>query len=294
MKFKTIIFNQLRKLLRIKILDSRLSSLIIKYPNSMFLRKIIPGNRLYSKGSERTENRNGVNFLLDLSDYPDWSLYFYSEIDSSKNVLSFVNSGDTILDIGGNIGQTALMMAKKVGQTGRVISFEPYPNTILKFEKNLSLNKTIKNLTLIKFGLSDEEAVVKMYQDCLTNSAGNRISHNLDEGDAGIKEVTIKVLDDFLQEKENLIQINLIKIDVEGYEMNVLKGAKKTLLKYKPNLFVEIDNENLRKQGSNPTEVMTFLIDLGYEIIDLSTMQKISGIDKIEFHTDIFCRPKID
>lgn len=292
MKFKTKVFDRFRKLLTNGALDERLSSLIAKNPDSVFLRKIAPGNYLYAKGSVRICNRNGVNFALDLSDYSDWLLYFHSEVDNPKDVLSFVNTGDTILDIGGNIGQTALMMAKKAGKTGRIVSFEPYPSTIKRFERNLSINEAIDNVRLVKFGLGSEETVVRMYQDCPTNSGANRVLGNDSQSDVGIEKITVKVLDDFLPSEENLERIDFVKIDVEGYEMNVLKGAKKTLLKYKPKLFIEIDDANLKKQGSSAAELLTFLTDLSYEMTDLSNMRKISGVDEVTIHTDIFCTAK--
>lgn len=292
MKLKTKIINHFRKLFRNHILDNWLSSQIGKNPKSLFLKKIIPGNSLYSKGSKRRCKRNGINFDLDLSDYPDWSLYFNSETDSSKNVLSYVNTGDTVLDIGGNIGQTALMIAKKIGGKGKVISFEPYPNTIKRFEGNLSLNETISNITLVKCGLGNEEMTTTMYQNCSSNSAGNRIGDEISKGENQVKKVVIKVLDNFLQNEEKLERVDFIKIDVEGYEMNVLRGARKTLLNYKPKLFIEINDNLLRKQGSDSSKLLAFLLDLEYEITDLLTMKKISEAKEIMAHTDIFCEPK--
>src|SRR6476619_795183 len=86
-----------------------------KFPNNRLLKRIIPSNEYYPLKSIRHCRRQGINYSLDIHDYQNWLIYFYSESDSSSGALSYLKKDDIVLDIGGNIGQTALMMAKKVG-----------------------------------------------------------------------------------------------------------------------------------------------------------------------------------
>jgi FkbM family methyltransferase len=253
------------------------------------VRKAAPGPLLYDKGSTRTASRFGINFELELSDYPGWSLYFHSPVDSSRGLLQFVNEGDTILDIGGNIGQTALMCAQKVGPSGSVISFEPFPETIAKFERNLELNPSIQNVKLEKFGLGHEAVKVQMVQDDANNSAGNRVVEPGEKVEFIAVEIPIKVLDDYVREAQ-LEKIDLIKIDVEGFEMDVLYGAKETLKRYKPRLFVEVSDEKLRMQNSTSEKLVSFVRSYGYSIIDTATDKPISSSNELGPHTDIFCK----
>lgn len=269
-------------------LDGKLADLIEKYPNSIFLQKVAPGNALYAKRSHRLCTRHHVNFLLDISDYPEWLLYFHSKIDSSLSILSFIDPGDIVLDIGGNIGQTALIIGHKVGKTGKVISFEPYPATIEKFERNLSLNDSISNVRLEKFGLGDRETKLLMHQDSVTNSGANRVVHQSLKEKTGVEEISIRTLDSYIKEK-NISKIDLIKIDVEGFEMSVLKGGQQTLSEYKPDLFIELSTENLKDQETSGEELIKFLENIGYKIIDVATMRPLPPLGGSKVHTDIYC-----
>ncbi len=287
---KTQILNLFRKPFTGEYLGEKLSRRLKKNPESFFLRKLVPDNSLHSKNNERLCNRYGANFLLDLSDYQQWLLYFSDDHDSSLNFLSYIEPGFTILDIGGNIGQTALIAAQKTGESGKVISFEPYPETIERFEKNLELNKSIKNIKLEKFALGDEQSTITLFQDCVTNSGGNRVLHSSVENPAGVKQVAVTTLD-LYSAGENLSRIDLIKIDVEGFEMNVLKGAEQTLLKFRPLLIVEVDEKNLNSQGAAARDIIAFFHEYHYEMIDLSTMKDFYlGNDQF-IHTDILCTP---
>jgi FkbM family methyltransferase len=293
MSLKIKFLNTIRSVLTIETLDSIIASQIIQRPNYKLLKKVAPGNTLYRKGSHRVCNRNGINYSLDLSDYPDWLLYYSSDADSSAGVLTYLKQGDTVLDIGGNIGQTALRMAQKIGETGRVISFEPYPETTERFEYNLKLNDQIKNITLEGIALGEAKSILKMFQDCSTNSGGNRMLHPSAQNNGGIEEVMVTSLDEYVADKNHLKHINLIKIDVEGFEMKVLKGAKKVLRDHKPDLFIELDDENLKKQGNSAVEVVDFLIGLKYQVMD-SYDNKIINVKEMKNHTDIYCSVKPD
>ncbi len=289
MSVKSTVLDSFRKLLANERSDRILSRAISSYPNFSLLRKLIPGNHLYPKNSNRESVYNGIKFLLDLSDYPDWSLYFHNQNDSSKGVLNYVKEGDVIFDVGGNIGQTALMLAQKVGDTGKVISFEPFPSTIEKFNSNLSRNKNITNITLETFGLGNKIETLKMDFVCDTNSAANRIIPFHSAATTNVSTVEINVLDVYLANLADLQKIDLIKIDVEGFEYQVLEGAKSTLLKFKPDLFIEINDWNLKAQGASAKQLLSFLKDFNYDIVDVSSNKKIFTVEDLETHTDIYC-----
>jgi hypothetical protein len=65
----------------------------------------------------------GVRYYLDISDYQEWSLYYHSSADSSNGILEYILLDQVILDVGGNIGQTAMMMGLKTGEKGKIYSF---------------------------------------------------------------------------------------------------------------------------------------------------------------------------
>jgi len=288
MSIKTAFFNLFRRFLTSEIMDQRLADWLGNHPNSYFIRRLVPGPSLYRSDSSRQARRFDIEFDLDISDYQDWSLYFYNENDSSRGLLNFLEGGDFVCDVGGNIGQTALWIANAVGPDGFVVSFEPVPANIKKFERNIILNRSIYNLRLIPIGLGSDVGKVIIKENA-RNSGASRVSRESDL-DGGFAEVDITTLDSFLFENYPGRPLDFMKIDVEGFEMSVLEGARRTLERYKPTLFVEVDNENLREQGSSSEDVIRFLRSFGYSIFDLTTGDDLSVDGSVSAHTDILCR----
>ncbi len=265
-----------------------LASLLKKWPESRLLRGICPSNKLFSKHKIVVAKRYGYYFEMDLSDYMDWLLFFHSKTDSSLYIQTFVNEGDTVLDIGGNIGQTALFFSRKVGNNGKVISFEPFPKTFKRFEKNLSLNKGIKNIKLEMVALGDSNEVLKMHSGNKGNSGQNRIiQQGADESDAF--EVKVMTLNDYI--KQNTVdKIDFIKIDVEGFEYKALSGSNEIINKHKPKLFIELNDANLKQQGNSANQLLTMLGSWGYKAMDAMTNLEVKSLSS--GHIDIICYPK--
>jgi FkbM family methyltransferase len=287
---KTRFFNFFRKIFTFLPFEKILVRQIEKRPTNYFLRKLQPNNYIYPKHTIRNAKRWGINFELDISDYQEWLIYYMSEADSSFSLLDFIEEGDWVLDIGGNIGQTALRIGQKTGLTGKVISFEPYPDTFKKFERNLSLNPSYKNVIKVEnMGIGDKQDRLRMYRDCTTNSGGNRIVHEKVNAATEFVEVKVDTLDNYL-EKSGLKKIDFIKIDVEGFELNVLKGAVSALLTYKPRLFIEVNESNLNEQGSSIKELLLFLEKNNYSITDVRYGTPINSLHFDEKgHFDIYC-----
>jgi FkbM family methyltransferase len=266
--------------------------LLSKFPHNRLLKGLTPSNEYYPAKSIRRCRRQGINYSLDIHDYQNWLIYFYSESDSSFGTLSYVKKGDIVLDIGGNIGQTALMMAKKLGNTGRIYSFEPWPGTFQQLKKNLSLNPDISNkIQFENVALGAAPDNLMMYQDCISNNGGNRMVPQTLATSNGKVAVPVSTIDIFAgQHKLNLI--DFIKIDVEGFEFKVLKGGMETIIKYKPLLFVELDDNNLREQGNNAKELIQLLIQLHYTIVNAATGSSVfETTNYTNCHFDILCTP---
>ncbi|HEY5464528.1 MAG TPA: hypothetical protein VIJ95_14800 [Hanamia sp.] len=89
--------------------------------------KLIPPNYLYSPGTFRNCNIDGINFLLDISETNGHSNYYSLDEPGQELLFSNIKEGMTVIDIGANIGAITLKSAKKVGLLGKVFSFEPSP-----------------------------------------------------------------------------------------------------------------------------------------------------------------------
>ena len=256
-----------------------------------FIVKLLPINRLYSNNTIRNIKRNGIRYKLDISDYQAWLLYFLSDNDSSFHVLRYLGESQVIIDIGGNIGQTSLVInANRVECVNnfKIICFEPYPENFNKLLTNINLNSNIQNIKLENIGLGDKNSQVEMFKECISNSGGNRIVYDPAKNTEGIEVVQITTLDNYL-ESNNIEKVDFVKIDVEGFEYSVLKGAIKTLRKSKPKLYIELDNANLKKQGSSSAEMISLLKRFEYSIKDVQNRYTESELKMDKIHTDIFC-----
>ncbi|MFN0189591.1 MAG: FkbM family methyltransferase [Bacteroidia bacterium] len=226
--------------------------------DSPIIRKLVPPNYLYNKGKYRKVNRNGINYLLDISNVVDHSFYFNLEKPSYGSILSQIKKAKFILDIGGNIGTSALYFAS-INQTAKILSFEPHPDTFSKAVENIELN-SFQNIELINLGLGTQQASLKLYEVDRHNPGMNRILS--EEADFPFKIIEVDILDDILLKKE-IKKVDFIKIDVEGYEFSVLSGAKETL-KSKPFLFIEVNDASLKENNSSAKELIELLMNAGY------------------------------
>ena len=150
-------------------------------------------------------------------------------------IREYVKPGDTVYDIGANIGYVSLSLAKQVGPTGRVIAFEPVPKNIERLQQNIALNK-IENVQVFECAASNVngEAIIRM-TDSL--SMASLVWH---QDNPQATEITIRtVVIDEMVEKGELPCPSFVKIDVEGFEAGVLQGMVRTLKRAMPVLFVE-------------------------------------------------------
>lgn len=286
---KAVIVRSIQAIFKFRPFEKLLVGLIKMFPGLRFLKKLACQNKNYSTRAIRTCKRYGINYELCLNDYQCWVLYFYSDSDSSFGVLKHIKEGQVIIDVGGNIGQTAMMMALKTGSAGKIISFEPYKKTHDAFLKNLSLNKNIENVVAEKFALGEQATQLGMLEECTTNSGGTRLASITDTAHAHTQVVNVITLDSYIEEKK-LNRVDFMKIDVEGFEMKVLLGGKKTLQKYFPELYIEIDDFNLKKQNNSAQEMLDFLGEMGYTIHDVATGNQILAYDQMtKGSRDIYC-----
>jgi FkbM family methyltransferase len=153
-----------------------------------------------------------------------------------------IQDGWTCIDVGANIGLTSIFMTRCAANV-EVIAFEPAPNCLSFLTKNVAANGA-GMIKVAPVGLGAKAGLAPFVQ--LPNfSAGNHMRGNKAEHPGAIRQksiwVKINTLDSYC-EAENIAKIDLIKIDAEGYELNVLSGARNTLLKFKPVVVLEFNS----------------------------------------------------
>jgi FkbM family methyltransferase len=158
------------------------------------------------------------------------SLFWFGEFAPSVNITlkRLVEPGDTTLDIGANIGATAILLALAVGNQGKVICFEPIPATFDNLESNIRVNN-LSQIECHQLALSDSEGIVKMFIP--SGQFGKASINIIPTSSENLTEVKKTTFDIWKTQQQKLIttKIALCKIDVEGHESEVLNGMANTL-----------------------------------------------------------------
>lgn len=214
------------------------------------IKAAVPGRyrRLFARVERYFYERGGVRVWID--DKPvrcaiDAAPVFLSHPDHAEdrwlmqNVFESLRPGDTFLDVGSHVGLYAIGAALRVGPRGRVVAFEPTPETVRKLARNLALNHLTDRVTIEQVAVSDGRGTVSFITNgtSMMNSifAGVPDGHRRPGGTPCSIEVRTAVLDDYFVEGERTVA----KIDTEGHELAVLRGAGR-LLASPARVFVEL------------------------------------------------------
>jgi len=182
------------------------------------------------------------------------------EVQKLAAVRQFLKPGQTFIDVGVNKGDFSLVAARILGASGRVLAFEPEPTNCKWIEKSIRLNE-YTNVRLFPVALSDKSGTADLY---LGRKSG---WHSLLAGQAGRDcgriTVATRTLDEIVDEELHESSVDLVKIDVEGAEMHVLRGAADTLRKNPAvTLLIDIHPD----MGVNPKAVCDGLREQGFTV----------------------------
>jgi FkbM family methyltransferase len=278
----------LKKLLTNKIGESLLIGFILLFRSKDWVYKFVPSNNLYKNGTIRNVKRKGIQYSLDLSDYQEWLIFFYCKSDSSDHVLEYLGRSIHIFDIGANIGQTSFNMFRKQTEKGLnpvIYAFEPYPRTFEKLKTNISLNKDAA-VKAYNSGIGEKKGTLHMMQHSPSNSGGFRMTADKKNS----VEVAVTTFDEFISEHE-IPAVDFIKIDVEGFEVQVLKGALQSINRFKPVIIFEYSLENILAQGGDIREVLNELQSMNYKIGSKEGIEDLNAILELSIQTDLICIP---
>jgi FkbM family methyltransferase len=255
--------------------------------NKKWWKKFIPPMYLYSPGSIKYVVRDNLHYRLDVSMFLDHAIFFclMDEDPSHHNLFKVLKSDSTVFDIGANIGYLTLNFARTCLH-GHVYSFEPDTQNSEALLTNIKLN-TFQNISTHKAAVGSQRGKASLYKYYPGNPGTNRILNEKPTTKHTVEEVNVTTLDDFVNE-EKIQKVDLIKVDVEGFEKFVLEGAKETIKNWKPILFVELVEVNLNQQGYTCASLVEYIEGLGYEVKDAMTMKPVDKTKK-DYNTDILC-----
>jgi FkbM family methyltransferase len=203
----------------------------------------------------------GVTYQLDLTDAIGASLYYSGtfEAKTERLIESSVRPGMTTIDIGANFGYHTFRLAQCVGTQGRVLAVEPMAEAWQRLLANAQLND-FPQIAYRQVGLSDAELGV--------TSVAFRSHYDID-GSRSIAEEDVRITTvDSLVAEEGLDQVDFVKLDVDGYEGKVLRGARATLEQWHPDVLFEISPGMMDEQDDRAEDLIAFLEGLGYRLVD--------------------------
>jgi FkbM family methyltransferase len=206
---------------------------------------------------------NGFTWQLDTTQFVDREILAKGlfEPESTYWVSQIVKPGMTVLDVGANFGYFTVQFSRIVGEKGRVYAFEPSNHFYHRLEEHLKLNKC-DNVTALKMGLSD----AKQNQELLIDDSTATLYWHDDAKKPVLTETICLDMLDSLIEITPIDRIDFVKIDIDGTEPRFLKGAHKTLEKFKPVLLIEFAQLVLMAAGCDVPTLANQLRSLGYTL----------------------------
>lgn len=225
---------------------------------------------------EIVDVQGGHRMYLDARDTLLLSWYGYYEPDVTDLFKAYIKPGQTVFDIGANIGYYTLLAAKWVGPSGRVVAFEPEPSNFEILRKNVQLNG-YSHVTLVPHAVSKAAGKIRLYLN-----EQNRGDHRIyDSGETRTSiEIETVSLDGYCAEHPG--RVDFIKMDIQGAEGGALDGMK-NVLQQNPSVVAvsEFWPEGLRRFGTLPESYLEQWRGLGFKLYPVSASTPLEPLQDI-------------
>lgn len=222
-------------------------------------------SRFVPRSGLRDATVSGFRMRLDLSEHIQRMVYLGAyERWETRQVRRLLGPGMTFVDIGANVGYFSLLAASLVGAQGRVFAVEPSPYAVERLRRTIADNRLESRIRLEAVGLGSEKGSTKLFDA----DPSNHTPAMFGADDAASSTVPIATLDELI-DVWGARQIDLLKIDVEGYEPKVFAGAKRTLAERKIKaILCEFNGLWLKQGGSSSADLYRLLLDAGFRDAD--------------------------
>ena len=173
-------------------------------------------------------------------------------------------SAKTILDIGANVGYYSVILGSQLKKDQELYAFEPIKSSFAQLKRNIKLNNLEGKVKMFNLALSDKEETLKLFIPKTSGSSATsaRLLHPEEEN--WIEEVHCQTLDSFMHTKQ-IDSCDLLKIDVEGAELQILNGAISTIDRFKPVIFTELLRKWSAAYDYHPNDVIKMLRELNFQ-----------------------------
>jgi FkbM family methyltransferase len=219
-------------------------------------------------GSEWYEFQPGLWMRLNVRDLIQQTVLLEGIWDPSLTdfIKSALSPGDVFIDVGAHVGYFTLLASRRVGPTGTVLAVEPNPVAATELEENVKRSR-LSNVLVEHTACGDSQRVVQLYLHTDSNSSMASLSTANATGGPAVVVPCIP-LDQLLQERA-LTRANLVKIDVEGAELLVLRGMRETMRDLAPVIVLELEPQLLKGCSATVDQVLGLLAASDYSCAPL-------------------------
>ncbi len=219
-------------------------------------------------------------------------IYWYG-FNSSHEIFALgrlLKRDSVFVDIGANHGEFTLYAAKRV-PAGRVVAFEPVPGTFKHLQENVALNG-FTNVTLCQAALGDHQGEVSIFAPLDPGFDCNSSLFLPADRPAQATTVPLDTLDAAVR-RLGIGKVDVMKIDVEGAEVTMLRGARETLRAFRPTLIVELSESSLNAAGTSGRELADLLGELGYQLFQVGRFGVRRPLDprNLPAFCNLYCVP---
>lgn len=203
-----------------------------------------------------------LNIELQLNQWVDYNIYCLGlyEAHDVKWFIRQIQKDSVTLDIGAYIGQYGLLAVTKT-KAGHVIAFEPHPQSFDRLKRNVARNG-LDNVLAIHTAVGERRVKLPFAINTQPSNSGLAINQNQSAQSISVDVYSI----DEIMAEHKLPKVDVMKIDVEGAEGLVLRGAQNTLRRFAPKMLIEVDRNLESGFGDTPQDVLAPLLHLGYKL----------------------------
>jgi FkbM family methyltransferase len=289
--------NKVKFFLRDNFPKELYTSIFVVYQKIFGSKEFLDINKKYYSFTKRGVNNfdlEDIHFEIVLdpkNGCVDYDIYARGSFEAGilKLIRKELKNTDTFLDIGANIGQHSLYASHFCDN---VISFEPIKKIFFQFVESISIND-IYNIRVYNFGLGNQNGKFLIHSSDANIGASSLVTKSSNRNIS--QEVKIKKLDNIVSDLQ-IHKVDFMKIDVEGYEWEVLQGAEKLISIHKPKILIEFTPVIYKeKDNSIGEKIYDFLKSKNYIIIDVdndgSKYKEVKNFEDIKdvFQTNLFC-----
>jgi FkbM family methyltransferase len=234
------------------------------------LRKIVPSTGV------RTTDVFGFRLKLDLANFIDRMIFMGCyEPANTHRFKRTLKPGQTVIDVGANIGYFTLLAARLTGPGGRVIAVEPHPTNFGLLKETLETNK-LKQVTALEIGLGEREGTGRVHMADQVQFPNRTASMVSSEAWTSFP-VRVRALDDCLDDW-GIETVDLLKIDVDGFESRIISGSAESLGSGRiKNLIIEFNDFWLKKAGDSALALKARIEALGFEQVNWWLSDQLLG-----------------